>query len=287
VSAGACVTSVLAGVSYFTIPLNYTPTAVGADVVQVAIQDIFGDSSGTFSIYIHVTSSLTANSAGLQASAGTPAPLATLCVLQSDALNGQSAITLSVSATSTNAGGSVSVQPDTTGSICGSTPYTGQPYLQYQAPNGYVGADSIQYAIQASGGQSSSNTVNVTVNGTIDFATQIKPNLESGGCAGCHGIVTSGFTQFLPVPGSTVLQFYSAICGTTSGGPCQQVALPVPATIPLVTVSIPTSSALYVLPNLPTPPTPMPSSNGTTWISDVKTWINEGAYCTTSGTACQ
>jgi hypothetical protein len=276
VTAGACVTSIVAGVSYFTIPLNYVPAAVGPDVVQVSIQDIDGDSSGTFSIYIQVTSSVTANPVTLPATAGTPAPAAISCVLQQDALNGQTSISLSAGNGISSAKGTVNVLTDASGTVCGTTPYLGQQYLTYQAPDGYIGADSFTYTIQAAGSQISSNTVSVTVMGTIDFATQILPSLTTRGCDGCHG-VGGPFVTFLPAPGATVSAFYGALCAGVTTGPCMSM---------LVTASSPATSPFYIVPNLLTPPPPMPSSNGTAWISDVQQWINEGAYCKPDGSLC-
>jgi PKD repeat protein len=276
VTAGACVTSIVAGISYFTIPLNYVPAAVGPDVVQVSIQDIDGDSSGIFSVYIDVTSSVTANAVTLFANAGTPAPAANLCVLQQDALNGQASIALSIGNGISNANGVVSVLTDTSGTICGTTPYLGQMYLTYQAPNGYIGADSFTYSLQGAGGQIASNIVSVTVTGTIDFATQILPSLTTRGCVACHG-VGGPFDTFLPAAGGTVSMFYSALCAGMTTGPC---------TSTLVTASSPATSPFYIVPNLVTPPPPMPSANGTAWIADLLQWINEGAYCKTDGSLC-
>ena len=135
----------------------------------------------------------------------------------------------------------------------------------------------------------------MTVTGSVDFRTQIFPTLNSQGtvCASCHG-QGGAYYNFLPAENlsptnATVAAFYDMICVATAG-PCQVVTLPAVANgtggAPggsLVSVASPSSSLLYSEPNQPTDTT-MPKD--ASFATIVLQWINEGAYCTTTGATC-
>jgi hypothetical protein len=261
----------------YTVPLTYTPAAVGPATIQAALQDEYGQSSGTFTLYATVTSSLVANQDTASAAAGNPASAVPVCVLDNDALNNQT-VTVAVSQTNggpalssitTSAGGTASVESDANCS--------GRDYVSYTPPASFIGVDTFYYTINGPGNQTSSASVTVTTNGTIDFESDLLPTLQAT-CAGCHGPAGPA-TTFLPAAASTATAFYNAICGATNTGPCGSVN---PGSGPLIDIGTPGNSQLYVEPT--TPPGGMPQD--TAFANMVLQWASEGAYCTKTGAAC-
>jgi hypothetical protein len=232
--------------------------------------------------------------------------------LKDDSLNGQKPIVLTLpSGTTTQGGHAVVLTDDNAGSVCGATPYPGQQYLQYTAPDHYIGADTFNYVIAGPGNQTDHNVINVTVSGTIEFKNSIFPQMNAAaaanGCSSCHGpsgTYGAGGASFMPnrdagspLAATTINAFYRAICNSSGGnGPCvsndakQVTGGPAPGALVVLgdsTAMNPDAtmktSQLYSEPNSPHT-VAMPTF--TSFAADVLQWVREGAYCTTTGGAC-
>jgi hypothetical protein len=115
-----------------------------------------------------------------------------MCVLQNDGIPNGNPVTLVAPAPNTTGPfGTVTVATDTSGTICGSSPYSGQQYVQYSAPPAYVGSDSFTYQITGPSGITKQATVSVTITG-VSYSAEILPILNAS-CRSCH--YTSSSTE--------------------------------------------------------------------------------------------
>lgn len=321
VTLGACTPGTSGA---YTLAVGYVPSAVGSDSFSVSVQDVDGDCPQPATVAdaqghcpqpavvaVITASSLTAPpNEKFAAQAGTSASdpgysdhIAVRCELS--VVSGETNISLSVGNNATSANttnGHVDVLIDTDGSKgCG----VGKQYLAYKANAHFIGTDTIHYTATGSGGAQDTLSANIAVviKGTVNFATDLFPQFNgyavggspvSNGCASCHGPTPTppASTHLVPAAVSspdstTVSAFYQALCGT-SGGSCASQGINGSATIFAVVPGDTADSKVYTEPNLLHPTSPMPSFNGTVFISKLGVWINEGAYlsCSSDGSAC-
>jgi hypothetical protein len=321
VTLGACTPGTSGA---YTLAVGYVPSAVGTDSFSVSVQDVDGDCPQPSSVpdaqgrclqpavvAVRTASTLTAPpNEAFSAQAGTSATdtgysdhVAVRCELS--VVSGETNISLSVGSNASSANttnGHVDVLIDTDGSKgCG----VGKQYLAYKAHAHFIGTDTIHYTATGNGGAQDTLSANIAVviKGTVDFASDLFPQFNgytvagstvANGCASCHGPtpLPPASTHLVPAAVSspvsaTVSGFYQALCGA-SGGSCTPQGISGSTTIFAIVPGDAADSLVYTEPNLVSPPSPMPSFNGTTFIKNLGAWVNEGAYvtCSSDASAC-
>ena len=257
------------------VQLSLLPSTVGLLPLQVILTDVDGDPSPPFTVNVTITNSLTANDDPGSSAAGNPPAVSLICVLDNDARAGQivsiDGPIVPAAANFKGDGGTAVIRASGTANC------SGDAYVDYLAPAGFVGTDTFDYTIRASGNQTSTAHVTIAVKGSEEFRDDLQPTFAT--CSSqCHDGTNPAAKNAFPMPTSnaTTLSFYEAFCGSNSNpGPCADTR---------INLESPLFSLLYQ--KIHDPGVSHVGGKFAGFDEAVLQWINDGAYCRKDGTPC-